>query len=107
MSTKLFQASFTLAGSEITNISTASFIFSNCAFSNPPTLFSCAFISSVFSVVVVTEENASVIWPVGNDGSYKNKYKIYGTVQFDAVYTGNFNLNKIKDYISEVINNFL
>jgi hypothetical protein len=53
------------------------------------------------------KENASFIWPVGNDWSYKNKYKIYGTVQFDAVYTENFNLNKIKDYVSGVINNFL
>jgi hypothetical protein len=30
-------------------------------------------------------ENSSMMWPVGNDWSYKNKKKIYGTVQFDSI----------------------
>ena len=62
MLTNLFHASFALSESEITKISTASFILVNSAFSNPPTLFNFCFISSVPSVVVVTEEKASVIF---------------------------------------------
>ncbi len=27
-----------------------------------------------------------MMWPVGNDWSYKNKKKIYGTVQFDSIF---------------------
>ena len=53
------------------------------------------------------KENPSFIWPVGNDWSYKNKYKIYGSVQFDSVFLRNFYLNQIKEDVEEVINYFL
>ena len=52
-------------------------------------------------------ENTSLMWPVGNDWSFKNKFKVYGTVQFDAVYYENFYLNKIKQYVSDIVTGIL
>ena len=52
-------------------------------------------------------DNTSLMWPVGNDWSFKNKYKVYGTVQFDAVYFENLYLNKIKQYVSDIVSNIL
>ena len=31
-------------------------------------------------------ESPSVIWPIGNRWNYKNRERIYGTVQFDSIY---------------------
>ena len=43
-------------------------------------------------------------WPTTNQWSFKNRNKIYGTVQLDSVIYGNFYLNKIDDYYSFIIN---
>jgi hypothetical protein len=48
-------------------------------------------------------ENVSLMWPVGNDWSFKNKQKVYGSVQFDAVYCENYYLDKIKVYMMEML----
>ena len=53
------------------------------------------------------KDNISMSWPLGNSWSYKNRNRIYGTVQLDAVFYGDFNLNKIENYFSFVIDNFL
>ena len=49
-------------------------------------------------------DNLSLSWPTTSIWSFKNRNKIYGTVQFDSVIYGNFHLNKIDDYYTYVIN---
>ena len=49
------------------------------------------------------KDNISMSWPTTNLWSYKNRNKIYGTIQLDAVIYGNFYLNKIEDYYSYCI----
>ena len=46
------------------------------------------------------KDNISMSWPTTNLWSFKNRNKIYGTVQLDSVIYGNFYLNKIEDYYS-------
>jgi hypothetical protein len=53
------------------------------------------------------KEYPSVMWPVGNDWSYKNSNKIYGTVQFDGIMK-NFNeiysnFEKTQNYLEGVL----
>ena len=49
------------------------------------------------------KENISMSWPTSNNWNYKNKYKIYGTVQLDSIIYGNFYLNKIGEYYSYIV----
>ena len=46
------------------------------------------------------KDNISMSWPTTNLWSFKNRNKIYGTIQLDSVIYGNFYLNKIEDYYS-------
>ena len=50
------------------------------------------------------KDNISLSWPTTNIWSYKNRNKIYGSVQLDSIFYGNFHLNKVVDYYSYVIN---
>ena len=50
------------------------------------------------------KDNISMSWPTTNQWSYKNRNKIYGTIQLDSVIYGNFHLNKIEQYYSYLIN---
>ena len=50
------------------------------------------------------KDNISMSWPTTNQWSFKNRNKIYGTIQLDSVIYGNFYLNKIDDYYSYLIN---
>ena len=50
------------------------------------------------------KDNISMSWPTTNQWSYKNRNKIYGTIQLDSVIFGNFHLNKIEQYYSFLIN---
>ena len=50
------------------------------------------------------KDNISMSWPTTNQWSFKNRNKIYGTIQLDSVIYGNFYLNKIDDYYSYIIN---
>ena len=49
-------------------------------------------------------DNLSLSWPNTNIWSFKNRNKIYGTVQLDSILYGNFYLNKVDDYFSYMIN---
>ena len=49
------------------------------------------------------KDNISMSWPTTNQWSFKNRNKIYGTIQLDSVLYGNFYLNKIEDYYSYLI----
>ena len=49
------------------------------------------------------KENISMSWPTANNWNYKNKYKIYGTVQLDSIIYGNFYLNKVDEYYSYIV----
>ena len=49
-------------------------------------------------------DNLSLSWPNTNIWSFKNRNKIYGTVQLDSILFGNFYLNKVDDYFSYMIN---
>ena len=53
------------------------------------------------------KDNISMSWPTTNQWSFKNRNKIYGTVQLDSVIYGNFYLNKIDDYYSFIINQLI
>ena len=50
------------------------------------------------------KDNISMSWPTTNIWSYKNRNKIYGSIQLDSVIYGNFYLNKIDDYYTYLIN---
>ena len=43
-------------------------------------------------------------WPTTNQWSFKNRNKIYGTIQFDSIIFGNFHLDKVEQYYSYLIN---
>ena len=49
-------------------------------------------------------DNISLSWPTTNIWSFKNRNKIYGTIQLDSIIYGNFYLNKVDDYYSYLIN---
>ena len=53
------------------------------------------------------KDNISMSWPTTNQWSFKNRNKIYGTVQLDSIFFGNFHLNKVEQYYSYIINQLL
>ena len=50
------------------------------------------------------KDNISMSWPTTNQWSFKNRNKIYGTIQLDSIIFGNFHLNKVEQYYSYIIN---
>ena len=50
------------------------------------------------------KDNISMSWPTTNQWSFKNRNKIYGTIQFDSIIFGNFHLDKVEQYYSYLIN---
>ena len=50
------------------------------------------------------KDNISMSWPTTNTWSFKNRNKIYGTIQLDSIIFGNFHLNKVEQYYSYLIN---
>ena len=50
------------------------------------------------------KDNISMSWPTTNQWSFKNRNKIYGTIQLDSIIFGNFHLNKVEQYYSYLIN---
>ena len=50
------------------------------------------------------KDNISMSWPTTNQWSFKNRNKIYGTIQLDSIIFGNFHLNKVEQYYSYFIN---
>ena len=53
------------------------------------------------------KDNISMSWPTTNQWSFKNRNKIYGTIQLDSILFGNFHLNKVEQYYSYIINQLL
>ena len=53
------------------------------------------------------KDNISMSWPTTNQWSFKNRNKIYGTIQLDSIIFGNFHLNKVEQYYSYVINQLI
>ena len=52
------------------------------------------------------KDNVSMSWPTTNIWSFKNRNKIYGSVQLDSIIYGNFYLNKVDEYYSYIIKQF-
>ena len=50
------------------------------------------------------KDNIGMSWPTTNLWTFKNRNKIYGTIQLDSIIYGNFYLNKVDEYYSYLVN---
>ena len=50
------------------------------------------------------KDNISMSWPTTNQWSFKNRNKIYGTIQLDSIFFGDYHLNRVEQYYSYLIN---
>eukprot|EP00826_Nyctotherus_ovalis_P028026 TRINITY_DN2201_c0_g1_i7.p2 TRINITY_DN2201_c0_g1~~TRINITY_DN2201_c0_g1_i7.p2 ORF type:complete len:104 (+),score=45.54 TRINITY_DN2201_c0_g1_i7:390-701(+) len=52
-------------------------------------------------------QTPSFMWPVGNNWTYKNKEKLYGTVQFESIKQGDERKRGKWEYLKEVVDSLL